>query len=268
MKQSILSILAFLVVAGISGIANGETEGNVYSNKFVGLNFAVPEDWYIATDNETKEIMPDAARIMGLDAPAVKAVVAQMPGKVLLIVSERPFSSDVQSANRSISFVAMNARNIKNEVGSGGDFLALAAQGMRKTQPTAAISDIVTQRLGGEEFHRFNVSIPMQGITAHTCQLARIHNDYLLILTIAADRESNLTGLVQVVNNNMRLSSVFWAVDSSPEGQFFRQQSSINLSGSSGQRSSVGKFLKTFGTLLMIFGAYVFIRNLLARKKS
>ena len=87
MKQPILSILAFLVVAGISGIANGETEGNVYSNKFIGLSFAVPEDWYIATDNETKEIMPDAARIMGLDGPAVKAVVAQMPGKVLLMVT-------------------------------------------------------------------------------------------------------------------------------------------------------------------------------------
>lgn len=267
MKRSILVVLAILFVAGVSGIANSETKENVYSNKFVGLSFSVPEGWYIATDYETKKLLPDAARVMGLgDDPIAKATVAQMPGKVLLMVSERPFNSDAQNANRNIIFVAINAREIKNEVGSGADYLDHVARGMKENQPSATVSDIITQRLGGEEFHRLNVSIPMQGITVHMCQLARVNNDYLVILNISADSETSLTELVQVTNHNMRLSSVHQAMDSSPEGQSFRKQSSLNLSGSSGGRSSGGNLLKNLGLILMALGTIWFIKNLFLRK--
>lgn len=61
----------------------------------------MPEGWYIATDNETKELIPYAARIMGPDDPNAKSVVAQMSGMLLLIVSKQPFSSNVQSQNRN-----------------------------------------------------------------------------------------------------------------------------------------------------------------------
>jgi len=228
MKRSILVVLAVLLVAGSWSIANAETKGNVYSNKFLGLSFPVPEGWYVATDSETKTLMPDAARVMGLDDPVAKATVAQMPGKVLLMVSERPFNSDVQSANRNIIFVAINAREMKNVVSSGADYLGHVARGMREKQPSAAVSDIVTQRLGGEEFHRLNVSFPMQGITVYMSQLARVHNDYLVILNMSADSEGNLTGLVQVADN-LRLSGVSQAVDSSAEGKSFRDATTIKV---------------------------------------
>jgi len=120
MKRSVLVVLAVLLVTVGWGIAKAQTKGNVYSNKFVGLTFSVPDGWYIATDKQTKGLMPDAARVMGLDDPVAKATVAQMPGKVLLLVSERPFSSDVQSV-RNIIFVAINAREMKTEVRSGAD---------------------------------------------------------------------------------------------------------------------------------------------------
>lgn len=64
MKRSILVVLAVLLVVDVSGIANAQAKVNVYSNKFVGLRFSVPEGWYIATDNETKELMPILPVIM------------------------------------------------------------------------------------------------------------------------------------------------------------------------------------------------------------
>lgn len=64
--------MAVLLVSGISGYLNAQTKENLYSNNFVGLKVLVPEGWYIATANETKNIMPDAARVMGLDDPAAK----------------------------------------------------------------------------------------------------------------------------------------------------------------------------------------------------
>lgn len=267
MKRSIPVVLAVLLVAGVSGYLNAQTKENVYSNKFVGLKFSVPEGWYIATDNETKELMPDAARVMGLDDPAAKAVVAQMPGIVLLMVSERPFTSDVQSANRNILFVAINAREMKDEVSSGSDYLGHVARGMRESQPSATVSNIITQRLGGEEFHRLNVTLPMQGITVHMSQLARIHNEYIVILNMSADSENGLTELVDIAANNIRLSAVPQSVDSSPEGASFRKKSSLKISGSSGSGSSGGNTLKNIGIILMILGAYWFIKNLFGKKR-
>lgn len=260
MKRSLLVVVAILLVAGVLGIANAQTSGNVFFNKFVGLSFVVPEGWYVVTDNEIKELMPDAAKVMGFDDPAAKAIVAQMPGKMLIVVSKQSFEGD------NIIIVAINAREMKDEVGSGADYLAHVLRGMRESQPSAAVSEIITHRLGGEEFHRLNVSIPMQGITVHMCQLARIHNDYLVILNMSADSEIGVTGLVQVADNNMRLSAVPQAVDNSPEGQSFRKQSSLNVPGQSGGSSSGGNLLKNLGLILMVIGVLWFLKSLFIRK--
>ena len=264
MKRSILVVVAVLLATCGWGVANAQTtKGNVYSSKFVGLSFSVPDGWYIATDNKTKDLMPDAARVMGLDDPAAKAVVAQMPGMVLLMVSERPFSSEVQSANRNVIFVAINARNMKNEVRSGADYLGHVARGMRESQPNATVSDIVTQSLGGEEFNRLNVRLPMQGVTVHMSQLARIHNDYIVILNMSADSDNGLAELARIVDNNMRLASVSQEVDSSAEGATFRNKATLDVSSSSG---SGGNPLKTIGIILMVLGALWFIKNVFGRK--
>ena len=106
--RSILLVLAVFLVTGGWGITNAQTKGVVYTNKFVGLTFSVPERWYIATDNETEGLIKDAERVMGLDDPSVKSLVAQMPGMMLVMVSERPFCSDVQSANSNIILVVIN----------------------------------------------------------------------------------------------------------------------------------------------------------------
>jgi len=219
----------------------------------------VPEGWYVVSDNEINELMPDAVRVMGLDHPAAKEMVAQMPGKVLIMVSERPFEGD------NIIIEAINAREMKDEVGSGADYLYHVARGMRESQPSATVSEIITHRLGGEKFYRLNVSIPMQGIIVHMCQMARVHNDYLVILNMSADSESSVTRLVQVADNNMRLSAVPQAVDNSQEGQSFRTEATLNLSGSSGDSSSGGNLLKNIGLLLMVLGAIWVVKSLFIR---
>jgi len=255
MKRSILVVVAVLLVAGVSGIADAETKGNIYTNKFVGLSFPVPEGWYIATDNETKELMPEAARVMGLDDPVARATVAQMPGKVLLMVSEAPLKSDVQTANRNIIFAVINAREIKKEVGSGAEYLRHVARGMSDKQPAAGVSDITTQHLGGVEFHRLNMSIPMQGMTVHMCQLARLHNDYILILNFSADTDASLAGLLQVADN-LRLSAPSQALDTSKEGKLFRDATTIKV------KKSGWNLLQLGGVILIGIGLFFVFRPL------
>jgi len=106
----------------------------------------------------------------------------------------------------------------------------------------------------------------MQGITVHMSQLARIHNDYIVVLNMSADSDNGLTELVEIADKNMHLSSVSQAVDSSPEGVSFRKKSSLNISGSSGSSSSGGNLLRNIGIILMILGAIWFIKNLFGKK--
>ncbi len=260
MKRAML-ILSVWFVGCMSGVATAETSGNVYSNRYVGLSFPVPTSWYVATDSETMLGMQDGARVMGLDNPATSATIAQMQGKVLLMVSERPFDSTVQAANRNTVIVAISVRDIKSEIGSGADYLRHVARGLRESQPSATVSDITMQTLGGEQFHRLTVALPMQGITAHMAQLARVHNDYLVVLNITADSESGLAGLIQLADS-LRLSPVSSTVDKSVEGEAFRKQASLQLPKSSGN-----PFLKNAGLIVMVVGVLIFLQGLFRKKR-
>ena len=247
-RTGITTVLAFLAVAGASEIATAEIEEYVYTNEFVGLSLPVPGGWYVASENATNELLPDAARIMGLDDPSAEAAVAQMSGMVLLMASERPLSSDVQDLNENLVLAAINVRPHRDEISSGGDYLSHVAEGLEETLGDAAVSDIITQDLGGELFQRLDVSLQVEDVSVHMCQLARVHNDYLVILNLSAETEARLSRLVRVADN-IQLRGVTEAVDSSPEGQLFREQASLDLSGSSG-----GSLLRKLGILLMVIG--------------
>src|SRR5262245_23829652 len=67
-----------------------EIAPRVYSNRFVGLDFSIPIHWYVATDDKTRELIRDAQTVVSLDHPAAQRITSNLPGKVLLIVSENP----------------------------------------------------------------------------------------------------------------------------------------------------------------------------------
>ncbi len=240
-----------------------DDEAGKYFNKYIGLSFYVPERWYIAAENEAIELMPDAARAVGLDDPVAKETVAQMPGKVLLITSLWPLSSDGNDANPNIIIAAINARDIAEEVDSGADYLKLVAKGMNESQQFSAVSDVTTQSLGDEEFYCLNAMLIMQDTTVHISQLARIHNDYIVILNISASSANDLKKLIRIADNNLSLSTVSSELDDSPEGILFREKSSLKMPDSSAGSSSGGNLLQTLGLILMIGGGLLFLKNLL-----
>jgi hypothetical protein len=173
MKRSILVALSVLILLGGVRIVNAELRGNNYLNKFVGLSFSVPRGWYVATDKEMMDLLPDAAKFMNNSESAVKPLISQLQGKILLMISERPFSSELQSANKNIIIVAFNIREISQEIRSGEDYLRLAAKGMKDRLSNVTIYDIVTRKLGNEEFHRLNVILRTQELPLYICQWAK-----------------------------------------------------------------------------------------------
>jgi hypothetical protein len=265
MTRSILAMLIVFLVTGGWEKANAQSKENVYSNKFIGLTFSVPEAWYVVTDDEVKRAMPDAKRVMGLDDPSVKAIVDQMPGMMLLVVSEHPFSSEIEGGNQNILIAAINFREMKGEISSAKEFLENSAKGVREAQPSAILSDILKQPLGGEDFYRFDVSFQLGGMTIHASQFARICNDYILIVNLTGDSDSEkgLNELVKIVDGSMKFHSVSEEVDRSSEGISFRKKSSVKIGGSSGGGSSSGETLRIGGGLLIAFGIFLVLKSII-----
>lgn len=252
MKKA-MHVLIFLLVGNLSTFAiAGETSEGTYYNKFVGVRFPVPADWYLATDIEVMQGLKEGAEAIGLDSPGAKAVIAQMPGNVLLIISEHPLDGDFQGFNRNMGILAINVRGHEDEVSSGADYLRFVSQGIEESQPDAVISEIDTERLGGEEFYRLDVRLPIEGITTHQRQLARIANDYAVVINMAAEGSGGLEELTQQADR-LHFSPVSQAVDSSAEGQSFRKQATIELSSSS------SNLLEDAGIILMVAGALWFL---------
>ena len=124
-----------------------------FSYQYVGLRFPAPTGRYLATDSEVSQGLQEGAQIVGLDSPQIQAVVEQMPGKVLVWVSEQPPGSDFEGINRNILVAAIDVRGHRDEFASEADFLEAGSQVMKESLPEAEISEISVQRLGGEDFH-------------------------------------------------------------------------------------------------------------------
>lgn len=213
-----------------SALATGDSqvEAGIYTNMFVGIRFLVPPGWHTASHKEIESLVRDGVNALGPGDSTVTAVGSQIPGKILLMLAEKPFTSDVQAPNPNIVLAVINSRDMKNEVRSGADYLRHVARGMSEAQPGAAVSEITTCTLGGLVFHRLDVGFPVQDTTVRICQMARVHNDYLVILNLSAYEEANLTDLLQVADG-LHLSAVTQEVDNGTAGKSFRAASTLRV---------------------------------------
>ena len=256
MKKTIPVQTCLLALALSAFVLGVQSSQGSFFYQYVGLRFPAPTGWYLATDLEVAQGLQEGAQIMGLDSPEAQAVVEQMPGKVLLMLSEHPPDSDFEGFNRNILVAAIDVRGHEDELSTAPDFLAGVSQMMEESLPDVVISEISIQRLGGEDFPKLEIQIPMEDITIHQWQLARIHNDYLIMLTVSAESSSGMEELSQLADG-LRFSEVSQELDSSAEGQSFREQAAIVLPGSSG-----GTLLRTVGIILMVLGVIWFITSL------
>jgi hypothetical protein len=263
-----LKILLFFFVLGFSTLAFGKAVSeDSYNFKFIGLRFPAPAGWYVATDAEINQGMKEGAKLMGLDNPDAKAVVDQMPGKVLLMLTEHSLDSNSQNFNQNILVAAIDVRGARDEISTGAEYLRLVSQGVKKAQPNAEVSGVTNQWLGGEDFYKIEVTIPLEGINVYQWQLAKIRNDYLIVLNLSAENAGGMEMLRQITDR-LSMSPVSNATDISPEGKSFRKQSSLNIASSSGGGKSGDNFLKKYGRILIIIGVIWFLSNLFGKRKK
>ena len=260
--KNLIPVQTCLLALAISTFALGvQISQGSFSFQYVGLRFPAPTGWYLATDSEVAEGLQEGAQIVGLDSPQAQAVVEQMPGKVLVWVSEQPPDSEFEGINRNILVAAIDVRDHRDEFASGADFLEAGSQAMKESLPEVEISEVSIQRLGGEDFHKLELLLPAGEMTIHQWQLALIQNDYLVILNLSAESSSGLEELFQI-SDGLSLFEVSQEIDSSAEGQSFRSQAAIVFPPSSGSN-----LLRTGGIVLMILGVIWFITSLSGSKR-
>jgi len=228
---------------------------NAYYNRYVGLHLPFPPNWHLAGDIEVSELVADGSRAMGLGDPAAKTMIPQMRGKVLVVASSHRLESDFSGFNRNMGVLAIDVRGHRDVVRTGEDYCRLVAEGIRTARPDAVISEIGLQLVAGEEFYKFDVELRVEGIPTFQRQLAGVANDYVVVISTAAESQAVLDELGGLADG-IRFASVPEAVDSGPEGQCFRQEASVAMGEPEPPPSAtalrVGGLILMVGSVLML----------------
>ncbi len=252
MKRAFFLFTISFFVVNNPIFAVDDSNSNVYKNEFVGIKFSVPEQWYVAADTEIVDVFDNADKIMDIDDPSFDSIMDQMPGKVILVISERPLNSQSDSVNKNILFMVLNARTLESEISSGADYLRLATQGIKQLFDSKTGS-ITPKKLGNEDFYLIDIEYSLQGIDIYAAQLAKIHNDYLIVANLTTDSRESLDDLIQMIDDNLELTAVSDEVSSSAAADTFRDNSTM-VADEVPTRSNFSRYLKIGGIVLIFFG--------------
>ena len=109
---------------------------------------------------------------------------------------------------------------------TGKDFLVVITQIANKSKLDTTFSEIDKMQLGKNQFYRLSGTVLEEGASYYAYYLSRIHNDYLINLSMTARSATDLKALVKVADS-MRLFSVPQEIDNSNGGKLFRKKMSI-----------------------------------------
>jgi len=225
-------VMSLICVNLLTITAAAEEHDATYCNKYVGLELSLPSSWHLATEAEVSQVVKEGSQLMGLDSPAAKAMTQQMPGKVLIMASKYGLDDASQDFNPNLVVAAIDVRDHRNEISTGKDYCKLVAQGMRSSPLDIAVSEIVAQEICGKIFHKLDVRLPIQGVDTYQRQLARINNDYLVVVNMAAENPNGLDELSELLDG-MSLTPVSQSVEATSEAQAFRSHSRLDVSNPS-----------------------------------
>jgi hypothetical protein len=153
-------------------------------------------------------------------------MTANTRGKVLLWLLEHPLDGDFQGLDRNMIVAVIDARSLPDQARTGEDFLKLAVQGMKKYFPNDVNSGVLPLRLGGLPFHKLDSQSERENTRIYDRMLAGVVNDYLFVITLAADNSKGLEELAKLADT-ISFHNVPKAVDASQDAESFRRETSI-----------------------------------------
>ncbi|HUG89990.1 MAG TPA: hypothetical protein VML55_04095, partial [Planctomycetaceae bacterium] len=183
-----LILPAAVLVAGCSKpkpaeeIGLGSLAGKTYSHEYFNFRLAFPDDWYIMSEAEQKELMEAGKRAASSGNTGMEAALKAAETRTLSLVSafEHPPGTPVPS-NPTIIIMADRVAHAPG-IKSGADYLTHMQTGLRQSAIPVQLQPIErNQQLGSLTMDALPVEI--RGLqTVHQRHYAMRVNDYVLLI--------------------------------------------------------------------------------------
>ena len=257
--QRILLICFTITFSAVSVFS--QEKAYTYSNPYLGLSFDVPSGWYVAGKQEKnwglqKNVFLDLENLsrnakdnIQLDAMIFSASLdTPSPGR---------YFSD-------FSIVAIDARSIANKLTSVEDFLESAAKNNQEIHSRISGIEVMDTSFANNNFNLLHFEL----YGKHTYQLAKIHNDYLVLISMNGGQKS-LNEIFYITDRNLKLYSVSDKIDQSRKGKRFRVKSSLKEPSKKSfmqELTIIGKLAVLGMAALVIRGLYWLLRKIYGKK--
>jgi hypothetical protein len=227
LRNFIVCIAMFTL--GVSALS-AQTSERVFANEFAGLRFKAPTGWYTMSDETTREITESVSYGLGSTTQEVEDLSRNLSNIHLLTVSELPYDPESMALVNNISINAINCRGEEDVLPGIQEILESAGDAFMEYLPGAKVSSISKMQLAGKEFHHITITGEMDGVSFYQHDLVTLHNDYIVMIVSTAFDENQMKAMDQLIASNLEFFAVDEAVDLSPEGESFRDQTTLDFS--------------------------------------
>lgn len=209
-RKPLIALAVILAVASLAGcapskpVSTGAFEGNVYTNDFFGMTFAVPEDWTILSKDEMAALFGQVIDEIGStdkDAEA-KMKLAEKKSLYLAVTAKYPIDY-TEDTNPNINVIAENLGLMSFVVSKSKDYMEAT---MTNLKPTVAegvtFGEISTETVGGVEYSSFDMTTDDgSGYTMYQRFICTMKNKYAILFTMTWFEEDQLKELQSVIDS-------------------------------------------------------------------
>lgn len=207
-KRLLAALLSILLLsATLSGCAEtktfsiGKTDGNTYSNEFLGTTLKLPDSWTIATTKELGEIFEISDEVLAnYDGDAEKqAKLAEEESQYLLYASKHP-SDYIDGYNASLNIISTNLGLAGLAVSDPKDYVQIAIDDMKSSDPSYTFDEIKTEKIGETEFATSHITADLgEGITCVIRIYCMIKNNYAVAITASGADDAELAEVDAII---------------------------------------------------------------------
>lgn len=188
------------------GADEGETQGNVYTNRFYSMRYEFPEGWVVHGDQTKKRVMELGKNIVGGDDPTRKAAaeVAEKHTQILLSVFHYPLGTPVDF-NPMIQIMSEDV-GFAPGIRTGNDYLQNLRKVLQTSSMLSEIEDEPTAReTGGRQLDGLHITLHVKSKLVYEAFWVTIIKGHALGFVLAAG-SSEERDLIEKTLTTLRFS--------------------------------------------------------------
>ncbi|KGO93401.1 hypothetical protein [Flavobacterium subsaxonicum] len=210
-KINLFILLVALVVTSCNnkpiieeeGFDYGAVKNNRYTNRFFDIQIAIPQNWVVQTQEQSKELMKEGAEFVAGDNEKMKAAIKASEVNSASLLTVFQYKEGIAEIfNPSFMLVAESLKRAPG-VRSGEDYLSQSRKLLLSGQVQYKHIDenFKKVRVNGWEFYAMNLAIEMEGVSIYQTYMATVKDGFALCFIYSYNDEEQKAQLEKVVQS-------------------------------------------------------------------